>query len=77
MNELAIKRDDDDDVLFMWNAWEQWKGAQVVSFLTLYALRETRTRYVCTEKKIHMDYTYDSYDKSLSQDWYVPRVSAN
>ena len=32
MNELAIKRDDDDDVLIMWNAWE-WKGAQVVSFL--------------------------------------------
>ena len=49
MNELAIKRDDDDDVLIMWNAWE-WKGAQVVSFLIstqlFLILRETRTRYV-------------------------------
>lgn len=49
MNELAIKRDDDDDVLIMWNAWE-WKGAQVVSFListqfVLYCARRARGMY--------------------------------
>ena len=63
MNELAIKRDDDDDVLIMWNACE-WKGAQVVSFListqfVLYCARRARGMY---RGNIHMDLTSNSYD---------------